>query len=183
MPPAQPGWVSPCPVPWGGSHPGCISVGRGDRNGGVRLPSEPRTSKQPFPRSMCRWQLVPVIRGGLYRTCDGVVGERLDVDEIVMWAVLLQPFAHILLGPEHHWLGQAAQRGAGVVDAIVVAGTALWGAGREGVSRIRPREEENASARRSAHGDGGDAGCRHGTAVTPAEFGFALSGVSGLTLK
>lgn len=83
-----------------------------------------------------------------------MVGERLDVDEIVMRAVLLQPFAHILLGPEHHRLGQAAQRGAGVVDAIVVIGTALWGAGGEGISRIQPRDEENASAKRSGTGEG-----------------------------
>jgi len=90
-----------------------------------------------------------------------VVGERLDVDEIVMRAVLLQPFAHILLGPEHHRLGQAAQRGAGVVDAIVVAGPALRGAGGEEVSRIQPLEEENASAGSSAHRDGGEAGRWH----------------------
>lgn len=56
-----------------------------------------------------------------------MVGERLDVDEIVVWAVLLQPFAHILLAPQHHWLGKAAQRWAGVVDAIVIAATALQG--------------------------------------------------------
>lgn len=100
-----------------------------------------------------------------------------------MWAVLLQPFAHILLGPQHHRLGQAAQRGAGVVDAIVVAGTALRGAGGEGVSRIRPWEEENATAGRSAHGDGGDAGRQHGTGAMVANFDFAPSGVSGLNLK
>lgn len=54
-----------------------------------------------------------------------MVGECLDVDEIVVRAVLLQPFAHILLAPQHHWLGKAAQRWAGVVDAIVIAATAL----------------------------------------------------------
>lgn len=64
-------------------------------------------------------------------TCDGVVGECLNVDEIVVWAVLLQPFAHILLGPQHHWLDQAAQRGAGVVDAIVVTATDLRGVAGE----------------------------------------------------
>lgn len=71
-----------------------------------------------------------------------------------MWAVLLQPFAHILLGPEHHRLGQAAQRGAGVVDAVVVIGTALRGAGGEGISRIQPPDKENASVRRSGTGEG-----------------------------
>lgn len=64
-------------------------------------------------------------------TCDGVVGECLNIDEIVVWAVLLQPFAHILLGPQHHWLDQAAQRGAGVVDAIVVTATDLRGVAGE----------------------------------------------------
>lgn len=72
-----------------------------------------------------------------------MVGERLDVDEIVVWAVLLQPFAHILLGPQHHWLDQAAQRGAGVVDAIVVTATDLRGVGGESVSGIQPWEEGN----------------------------------------
>lgn len=72
-----------------------------------------------------------------------MVGERLDVDEIVVWAVLLQPFAHILLGPQHHWLDQAAQRGAGVVDAIVVTATDLRGVRGEGISGIQPCEEEN----------------------------------------
>lgn len=70
-------------------------------------------------------------------------GERLDVDEIVVWAVLLQPFAHILLGPQHHWLDQAAQRGAGVVDAIVVTATDLRGVGGKGISGIQPCKEEN----------------------------------------
>lgn len=79
----------------------------------------------------------------MHCTCDGVVGERLDVDEIVVWAVLLQPFAHILLGPQHHWLDQAAQRGAGVVDAIVVTATDLRGVGGKGISRIQPCKEEN----------------------------------------
>lgn len=113
-----------------------------------------------------------MISEGVYRTCDGVVGERLDVDEIIMRAVLLQPFAHILLGPEHHWLGQAAQRGAGVVDAIVVTGTALWGVGGEGVNGIWPREGENALA-----------GSLRGHAMMPADFGFAPSGVPRLTPK
>lgn len=67
-----------------------------------------------------------------------MVGERLDVDEIVVWAVLLQPFAHILLRPQHHWLDQAAQRGAGVVDAIVVTATDLRGVRGESISGIDP---------------------------------------------
>lgn len=79
----------------------------------------------------------------MHCTCDGVVGERLDVDEIVVWAVLLQPFAHILLGPQHHWLDQAAQRGAGVVDAIVVTATDLRGVGGKAISGIQPCKEEN----------------------------------------
>lgn len=54
-----------------------------------------------------------------------MVGERLNVDEIIVRTVLLQPFAYILLAPEHHRLGQAAQCGAGVVDAIVVTAAAL----------------------------------------------------------
>lgn len=133
---------SSCParvgVPMLGAMGRLSSMGRGDRNGGVHLPSKPQPPKQLFPRSACQRQLVPVISEGVYRTCDGMVGERLDVDEIIMRAVFLQPFAHILLGPEHHWLGQAAQCGAGVVDAIVVTGTALWGVGGEGVNGIWP---------------------------------------------
>lgn len=71
------------------------------------------------------------------------MGERFDIDEIVVWAVLLQPFAHILLGPQHHWLDQAAQRGAGVVDAIVVTATDLRGVGGKAISGIQPCKEEN----------------------------------------
>lgn len=92
-----------------------------------------------------------------------------------MWAVLLQPFAHILLRPQHHWLDQAAQRGAGVVNAIVVTATDLRGVGGKGVSGIQPCKEKN--------GDGGDAGWLHRIVVMLADFGFTLSGVSGLILK
>lgn len=118
MPPAQPGSVLLHLLlsPW------LDLMGRGDRNGGhVHLLNHqsPNSFSQEHvgnsPEAHC--------------TCDGVVGERLDVDEIVVWAVLLQPFAHILLGPQHHWLDQAAQRGAGVVNAIMVTATDLRGVG------------------------------------------------------
>lgn len=56
-----------------------------------------------------------------------MVRESLHVDQVVVRAVLLQPSAHILLRPEHHRLGKAAQRGAGVVNAIMIAATALQG--------------------------------------------------------
>ena len=58
-------------------------------------------------------------------TCDGVVGEGLDVGQVVVGTVLLQPLAHILLGPQHHGLGQAGKRGAGVVHCEGLARTQL----------------------------------------------------------
>ena len=58
-------------------------------------------------------------------TCDGVVGEGLDVGQVVVGTVLLQPLAHVLLGPQHHGLGEAGQRGAGVVHGEGLAWTQL----------------------------------------------------------
>lgn len=59
-------------------------------------------------------------------TCDCVVREGLHVDEIVVRTVFLQPLAHVLLGPKHHGLGEAAEGWAGVVDAVVIAPSSLW---------------------------------------------------------
>lgn len=53
-------------------------------------------------------------------TCDGVLGEGLHIDEVVVGTVLLEPLAHVLLTPQDHRPRQAAQGGACVVQAIVV---------------------------------------------------------------
>lgn len=58
-------------------------------------------------------------------TCDGVVGERLHVGQVVVRTVFLQPSANILLGPEHDGADQAGLRRAGVIDPIVVGGAVL----------------------------------------------------------
>lgn len=39
-------------------------------------------------------------------TCDVVLFERIAVDLVLIGTVFLQPFAHVLLGPQGHWLGQ-----------------------------------------------------------------------------
>lgn len=39
-------------------------------------------------------------------TCDVVLFEGVAVDLVLIGTVLLQPFAHILLGPQGHWFGQ-----------------------------------------------------------------------------
>ena len=39
-------------------------------------------------------------------TCDVVLLEGVAVDLVLVGAVLLQPLAHILLGPQGYWLGQ-----------------------------------------------------------------------------
>jgi len=59
------------------------------------------------------------------RTCDGVVGEGLDVGQVVVRTVLLEPLAHVLLRPQNHGLGQAGQRRAGVVHGEGLARTQL----------------------------------------------------------
>lgn len=53
-------------------------------------------------------------------TGDGVPGEGLHADEVVVGAVLLQPLAHVLLTPQDHRPRQAAQWGARVAPAAVV---------------------------------------------------------------
>lgn len=39
-------------------------------------------------------------------TCDVVLFEGVAVDLVLIGTVLLQPFAHVLLGPQGHGLGQ-----------------------------------------------------------------------------
>lgn len=58
-------------------------------------------------------------------TCDGVVGERLHVGQVVVWTVFLQPFANILLRPEHDGADQAGLRRACVIYPVTVTGTIL----------------------------------------------------------
>lgn len=53
-------------------------------------------------------------------TGDGVLGEGLHVDEVVVGTVLLEPLADILLTPQDHRPRQATQGGTGVVEAVVV---------------------------------------------------------------
>lgn len=65
------------------------------------------------------------------RTCDGVVGEGFHVAQVVVRAVLLQPFANVLLRPQHDGPDQAGLGGAGVIDAVAVTGAALHPPGRE----------------------------------------------------
>jgi len=45
-------------------------------------------------------------RRGSDRTCDVVLFEGVAVDLVLIGAVLLQPLAHVLLGPQRHGLGQ-----------------------------------------------------------------------------
>lgn len=49
--------------------------------------------------------LVPSIITGK-STCDVMLFEGIAVDLVLIGTVFLQPFAHILLGPQGHWLGQ-----------------------------------------------------------------------------
>lgn len=42
-------------------------------------------------------------------TCDGVLGEGLHVDEVVVGTVLLEPLADVLLTPQNHRPRQATQ--------------------------------------------------------------------------
>lgn len=58
-------------------------------------------------------------------TCDGMVGKGLHISQVVVWTVLLQPLADVLLGPQHHGLGQTGQRGTGVVHSEGLAWTQL----------------------------------------------------------
>ena len=60
-------------------------------------------------------------------TGDGVLGEGLHVDEVVVGTVLLEPLADVLLTPQDHGPRQATQGGTCVVQAIVVrVQPALW---------------------------------------------------------
>lgn len=69
-------------------------------------------------------------------TGDGVLGEGLHVDEVVVGTVLLEPLADVLLTPQDHRPRQATQGGTGVVEAVVVrVQPALWGEG--GAGRVR----------------------------------------------
>lgn len=70
-----------------------------------------------------------------------MLGEGLHVDEVVVGTVLLEPLADILLTPQDHGPGQAAQRGACVVHAIVIrVQPALQGRGVAGKMRVVERE-------------------------------------------
>lgn len=74
-------------------------------------------------------------------TGDGMLGEGLHVDEVVVGTVLLEPLADILLTPQDHGPGQAAQRGACVVHAIVIrVQPALQGRGVAAKMRVVERE-------------------------------------------
>ena len=53
-------------------------------------------------------------------TCDSMVGEGLDVGEVVVRTVFLQPSADILLSPHYYRPDQAGLGGASVVYPIGV---------------------------------------------------------------
>lgn len=50
-------------------------------------------------------------------TCDGVMGEGLDVGQVVVRTVFLKPLAHVLLSPQHHGFGQTGQSWTRVVNS------------------------------------------------------------------
>lgn len=54
-----------------------------------------------------------------------MVGEGLDVGQVVVRTVFLEPLADVLLGPQHHGFGQAGQGRAGVVHGEGFARTQL----------------------------------------------------------
>lgn len=69
-------------------------------------------------------------------TGDGVLGEGLHVDEVVVGTVLLEPLADILLAPQDHGPRQATQGGTCMIQAIVVrVQPALQGRGTAGTAR------------------------------------------------
>lgn len=49
-------------------------------------------------------------------TCDGVMGEGLDVGQVVVGTVFFKPLADVLLRPQHHRFGQTGQSRTGVID-------------------------------------------------------------------
>lgn len=51
--------------------------------------------------------------------------KRLYVCQVVVGTVFLEPFADVLLCPQHHWLGQGGQRGTGVVNSEGLTWTQL----------------------------------------------------------
>lgn len=51
--------------------------------------------------------------------------KSLYVCQVVVWTVFLEPFADILLRPQHHRFGQGGQRGTGVVDGERLTWTQL----------------------------------------------------------
>lgn len=53
-------------------------------------------------------------------TRDGMLGEGLDVDEVVVRTMFLEPLANVLLAPQDNWPCQATQRRARVVQTIVI---------------------------------------------------------------
>lgn len=58
-------------------------------------------------------------------TRDGVMGEGLDVGQVVVRTVFFKPLAHVLLSPQHHRFGQTGQSGTGVVNGEGFAWTQL----------------------------------------------------------
>lgn len=57
--------------------------------------------------------------------CDGMVREGLDIGEIVVGTVFLQPLAHVLLSPQDDGFSEAAEGRTGVIDAVLIAGSDL----------------------------------------------------------
>lgn len=57
------------------------------------------------------------VRAHVCSTCDGVMGEGLNVGQVVVRTVFFKPLAHVLLSPQHHRFGQTGQSGTGVVNS------------------------------------------------------------------
>lgn len=109
-----------------------------------------------------------------------MVGEGLHVGQVVVRTVLLQPFADVLLRPEHDGPDQAGLRGAGVIYPIVVTVAVL----QQG-QKHRRREELTPGRRRDADARWRSAGGRlfnirtsccflYGCGILTDMFGFVI---------
>lgn len=72
-------------------------------------------------------------------TCDGVMGEGLDVRQVVVGTVFLKPLAHVLLSPQHHGFGQTGQSGTCVVNGEGFSWTQLENSRGTNTSRVNHR--------------------------------------------
>lgn len=78
-------------------------------------------------------------------TCDGVMGEGLDVGQVVVGTVFFKPLAHVLLSPQHHGFGQTGQSGTCVVNGEGFSWTQLENNGGTNTSSVNNRLPTSAS--------------------------------------